>query len=129
MAGNSAAGQSAPEDARERVYESANRPLCKKMSCEEGWTPGSSLGGDAVWVGRSSINSGESNSGPQPCRNSPMRRAPRRRSRLGRKAQAPGGLERLGVEGADLDRAAHIERHGDAVLGHRRADDARALRP
>src|SRR6516164_10154410 len=58
----------------------------------------------------------------------PPRLSRRRRSRLGRKAQPSGGLERLDVEGADLDRAAYIEGHGDAVLGHRRGDDARALR-
>ena len=51
----------------------------------------------------------------------------RPRSRLGGKAQPSGRLERLGVEGADLDRAADVERHRDAALGHRRADHARAF--
>src|SRR5262245_16356872 len=101
--------------------------LQKEVSYEEGWTPGSSPGVTAVdEAGAESIQ-------PKPAaarsrRKSPLRRALRRRSRLGGKAQPAGGLERLDVEGADLDRAAHIERHRDAVLGHRRGDDARALR-
>ena len=87
-------------------------------------------GGDTVWArGDASLDrAGAEFNSPRSRGRVRSRRNPWHRSRLGRKAQAAGGLERLGVEGADLDRAAHIERHRDAVLGHRGADDARALR-
>src|SRR5262245_55829688 len=84
----------------------------EEVFCEERWTPGSSPG--VTW---------------RRLRRQNYYRSPlRRQSRLGRKPEPSGGLERLDVEGADLDRAAYIERHRDAVLGHGRGDDARALR-
>src|SRR5262249_7913479 len=125
-------GDGAAGHARERAYDAANDPLCKRNRVPRRMDPPGKPRGGAVWGGRGwnrikRITPQRRRARTPPCTAPP---APRLRlhSRLGRKAQPARGLERLDVEGADLDRAAHIERHRDAVLGHRRADDARALR-
>ena len=43
-------------------------------------------------------------------------------------SQAPLGAQRLGVEGADFERAGELQRHDDTVTGDRGADDARPFR-
>ncbi len=48
--------------------------------------------------------------------------------RLHREAEAAGGFEGLGVEGADLGGAADIQRHRQPVAGGAGGDDAGALR-
>src|SRR5262245_47292067 len=49
-------------------------------------------------------------------------------SRLDRKPQPPGLAQRAKIEGADLDRAADVDRDRDAILCHRGRDDPRPLR-
>jgi len=48
--------------------------------------------------------------------------------RLVRKPQAPCGLQRMRVKGADFGNSAHIERHHHPVAGRGGRDDLRALR-
>src|SRR5262249_11518019 len=94
--------------------------LSAEKCCAKKDGPPGQARGDAAWMGQELNQFTQTSRQRAVSSHLPTHLALRRRSRLGRKAQPSRGLERLGVEGADLDRATHIERHRDAVLGHRR---------